>query len=62
MLARLPTAYAVALRLRAAGGTDDAIASALGVDANVVQTLLEVADRKWEALRATSETGDRPVP
>ncbi|MEP1123614.1 MAG: hypothetical protein ABJH68_06970 [Ilumatobacter sp.] len=61
LLARLPTAYAVALRLRAAGGSDEAIAGALGIDVNVVATLLEVAERKREVLRDTGATGGRPA-
>ena len=52
LIARLPTVYAVALRLRATGGSDDAIAAALGVDVAAVETLLAVAERKLEALHA----------
>ena len=48
-LAELPVAYAVALRLRAAGADDQAIAAALGIDAAGVPALLEVAEAKLSA-------------
>lgn len=49
-LAELPTAHAVALRMREAGRTDDEIASALGVDPVAVGPLLRVARAKLEAI------------
>jgi DNA-directed RNA polymerase specialized sigma24 family protein len=48
-LAELPVAYAVALRLRAAGADDQAIAAALGIDLAGVPALLEVAEAKLSA-------------
>jgi len=48
-LAELPLAYAVALRLRAAGADDRAIAAALGIDPVGVPSLLEVAEAKLSA-------------
>ena len=49
VLAELPLAYAVALRLRAAGADDRAIAAALGIDPVGVPALLEVAEAKLSA-------------
>jgi DNA-directed RNA polymerase specialized sigma24 family protein len=48
-LAELPVAYAVALRLRAAGADNQAIADALGIDPAGVPALLEVAEAKLSA-------------
>jgi len=48
-LAELPLAYAVALRLRAAGADDQDIATALGIDPAGVPALLEVAEAKLSA-------------
>jgi DNA-directed RNA polymerase specialized sigma24 family protein len=48
-LAELPVAYAVALRLRAAGADDQTIAAALGIDPAGVPALLEVAEAKLSA-------------
>jgi DNA-directed RNA polymerase specialized sigma24 family protein len=48
-LAELPVAYAVALRLRAVGADDQAIADALGIDPAGVPALLEVAEAKLSA-------------
>jgi len=42
-------AHAVALRLRAVGADDLAIAAALGIDAAGVPALLEVAEAKLSA-------------
>ena len=51
-LAELPVAHAVALRLRAAGADDRAIAAALGIDPAGVPALLEVAEAKLAAAQA----------
>jgi hypothetical protein len=48
-LAELTVAHAVALRLRAAGADDEAIAAALGIDVAGVPALLEVAEAKLRA-------------
>jgi DNA-directed RNA polymerase specialized sigma24 family protein len=45
-LALLPQAYAVALRLRDDGLEASSIAEVLGVDADALPTLLEVAEAK----------------
>lgn len=49
-LAELPTAYAVALRMRDDGRNDAEIASALGVDPVAVGPLLRVAEAKLAAV------------
>lgn len=51
-LGELPTAHAVALRLRRSGAGDDEIAGALGVPAEGVPMLLEVAEAKLAAISA----------
>ncbi|HEY3556553.1 MAG TPA: hypothetical protein VGL05_03800 [Kribbella sp.] len=48
---RLPTSYAVALRLRDAGAVDDVIASALGIEVVSVPALLALAEAKLAAIR-----------
>lgn len=48
-LSRLPLPYAIALRLRDAGITDAVIAEAIGVDLDVLPTLMEVAEAKLAA-------------
>lgn len=48
----LPTAHAVALRLRRGGADDDTIARALGVDADAVPALVEIAEQKLAAIEA----------
>lgn len=48
-LRQLPTAHAVALRLRSAGLDDGEIARALGIDADTVPTLIDVALAKLAA-------------
>ncbi len=58
LIARLPTVYAVALRLEAAGAGNEAIADALGVDATAVPALLDVGRRKLDEVRRTGhDTG-----
>jgi hypothetical protein len=49
---RLPTPYAVALRLRDAGTADDVIAAALGIDAVSLPALLDLAEAKLAAIRS----------
>ena len=57
-LLELPTAHAVALRLRDAGAGDGAVAQALGVPEVSVAGLIRIAEAKLAALleEATSET------
>lgn len=63
LLAALPTAYAVAVRLRRAGGTPAEIAAALGIELDAVEGVCAVADRKLDELRASVATaGDPPAP
>jgi DNA-directed RNA polymerase specialized sigma24 family protein len=56
-LARLPVAYAVALRLSDLGVSTDVIAHAVGVEPEAVGPLLRLAHAK---LRELSETPERP--
>jgi DNA-directed RNA polymerase specialized sigma24 family protein len=51
-LEQLPETHAAALRLRARGFDDNAIASALAVHPRAVTRLLQVADAKLAALLA----------
>jgi hypothetical protein len=53
-LHRLPAAYALALRLRAAGIDDVALADRLGIEPEAVVPLMAVADAKLAALLAAS--------
>jgi len=55
LLPRLPLAYAVALRMHAAGATVDDIAAALGIDAPAVGPLIEVGRRKLLDLGRVSD-------
>jgi hypothetical protein len=48
----LPTAYAVAVRLREGGADRRAIAVALGIDEDEVGSLLEIAEAKLASLVA----------
>ena len=57
-IGRLPKTHASALRLRARGFDDDAIAKALGLDPGVVAPLLAIADAKLAAL--TAPVGELP--
>jgi hypothetical protein len=43
---RLPLPYATALRLRAAGISDELIAECVGVDLDALPTFMQVADAK----------------
>lgn len=52
-LGELPTAHAVALRMRRRGADDERIAAALGIDVVQVANLLDVAQRKLAELRRT---------
>jgi hypothetical protein len=47
---RLPTSYAVALRLRDAGAADELIAAGLGIEAVSLPALLELAEAKLAAI------------
>lgn len=58
-LERLPTAYAVALRLRDAGASDETIAEALGVDVLSLPVLLELAEAKLAAIEKRLGPGAR---
>jgi hypothetical protein len=53
-LAQLPRAYALAVRLRAAGVDDELIGDCLDVEPVAVATLLRVAAAKIAHLRAES--------
>ncbi|MGW6422427.1 hypothetical protein ACWF82_07105 [Nocardia sp. NPDC055053] len=48
---RLPFPYAEALRLHAAGITDEVIAEVLGVDIDAVDSVLDMAARKLAVIR-----------
>jgi hypothetical protein len=50
MLARLPETYATALRLRARGLDDAAIATALELEPEAIPALLQLAQAKLETL------------
>ena len=52
LIAALPTAYAVIVRMDRAGRSDDEIATTLGVDADAVEGLRTVASRKLADLRS----------
>jgi hypothetical protein len=54
-LAELPTAYAVALRLRDEGEPPNRIARVLGVEPEAVGPLLEVASAKLEEILARDQ-------
>jgi DNA-directed RNA polymerase specialized sigma24 family protein len=49
-LQRLPTTYAMALRMRADGRSETEIANGLGIEREAVGPLLQVADAKLEAI------------
>lgn len=51
----LPYPYAVALRMRAAGHDGRSIATALGLEPQAVELLLEIADRKSADIERTIE-------
>lgn len=53
LLGRLPTAYAVALRLYRRGADDREIAGALGTGQDAVGNILVLAERKLDELRRT---------
>ena len=54
-LAELPTAYAVALRLRDEGEAPDRIGRVLGIEPEAVGPLLEVASAKLEEILARDQ-------
>jgi DNA-directed RNA polymerase specialized sigma24 family protein len=55
LIAQLPMAYAVALRLHAAGATAAVIAEALGTPVDTVPALLDVGRRKLEELHRSTD-------
>lgn len=55
LVAALPTAYAVVVRMGRDGCSDQQISAALGVDPSAVGGLRSVAERKLAALRAAHE-------
>jgi DNA-directed RNA polymerase specialized sigma24 family protein len=57
---RLPDTHAAALRLRARGFDDDAIAAALALEPAAVAPLLQIAEAKLAAL--TARGGGSIVP
>lgn len=66
---QLPETHAAAIRLRARGFDDNAIALALHVETEAVPTLLEIADQKLAALiagesapQARGDVGQRSRP
>jgi hypothetical protein len=54
---RLPTPYAVALRLWDSGMADDTIADALGIDPRSVPSLLELAEAKLARIERDLDPG-----
>lgn len=58
LLTRLPTVYAVALRLHAAGTGADGIAAALGIDVAAVPALLDVGRGKLDEVRRQADAGE----
>jgi DNA-directed RNA polymerase specialized sigma24 family protein len=60
VLAELPVAYAVALRLHEAGAPPQAIAAALDVEPEAVPALLDIAWAKARALLPDEERPKRP--
>jgi hypothetical protein len=58
---RLPETHAAALRLRARGFDDDAIAAALGLEPKAVEPLLLIAEAKLEALTGRSGEARKDV-
>jgi DNA-directed RNA polymerase specialized sigma24 family protein len=59
-ISRLPETHAAALRLRARGFDDDAIAAALALEPTAVAPLLQIAEAKLAAL--TARGGGSIVP
>ncbi len=58
-LAELPTAHAVALRMRDADARDEEIATALAIPPDGVALLLELAEAKLAAVLAAGPAGVR---
>ncbi|MFD6357041.1 hypothetical protein [Nocardia tengchongensis] len=54
-LGRLPFPYAEALRLRAAGITDEVIAEVLDIESDTVGPLLRMAEAKLAAIRGRGQ-------
>ena len=62
-LLQLATAHAVALRLRASGAADEAIAEALGIPVTSVAGEVRIAEAKLAAqMRQPGSTEDSPSP
>jgi DNA-directed RNA polymerase specialized sigma24 family protein len=61
-ISRLPKTHASALRLRARGFDDDAIARALDLEPDAVGPLLAIADAKLAALTRPRSAGPDPLP
>lgn len=59
-LLELATAHAVALRLRAAGAEDAAVAQALGIPVTSVPGLVRIAEAKLAALVGQEDKGSDP--
>jgi hypothetical protein len=55
VLARLPRAYSLALRLRNAGVDDALIAECVGVDPEALPALLEIATAKLDNLTRSEQ-------
>jgi hypothetical protein len=56
-LEQLPAAYAIAIRLRDSGASDETIATALGSEAGAIAVLLDIADRKLAVLVGHPDRG-----
>ncbi|MGB8960530.1 MAG: hypothetical protein WCC38_01040 [Pseudonocardiaceae bacterium] len=56
----LPGAYSLALRLRAAGVTDELIAECLAVEREALDPLLDVAEAKLAAILVVEQGNDQP--
>lgn len=59
-IGRLPTPYAVALRLRESGEPDEVIAEALGIDLMALPALMELAEAKLAAIQRRLDTKNHP--
>jgi hypothetical protein len=58
-LDHLPMPYAVVLRLRAAGASDDVIAAGLATDPAAIPAMVELAQRKLDELVGETTSGDQ---
>jgi hypothetical protein len=57
---RLPEAHALALRLHHAGAPDDVICRRLRIEPQSLPTLLDVAQRKLDAILSKQQDENRP--